>query len=55
MLRMNYMARPIEATPVLKGKNARTFLAEIKIEKPVSNERVLWLKSLAQESKSVEK
>jgi hypothetical protein len=49
------MARPIEATPVLKGKDARTFLAQIKIEKPLSGERAHWLQNLAQESKSAEK
>jgi hypothetical protein len=49
------MARPIEATPVLKGKDARTFLDQIKVEKAVPVERVRWLEKLAKESKSAEK
>ena len=49
------MARPIEATPVLKGNDARIFLDQIKVNEPVSAERVRWLETLAAESKSVEK
>jgi hypothetical protein len=49
------MARPIEATPVLKGKDARRFLDETRIEKPIPAERREWLEKLAQESKSSEK
>jgi len=49
------MARPIEATPVLKGKDARVFLSQIKVKEPVSDARVRWLEKLAEESKSVEK
>lgn len=49
------MARPIEATPVLKGEDARRFLDEIQIEKPIPAQRIEWLEKLAQESKSSEK
>lgn len=49
------MARPIEATPVLKGKDARLFLEQVRIERPVSSERIEWLAQLAKESKQSEK
>jgi hypothetical protein len=49
------MARPIEATPVLKGKDARTFLDQIRIEQPISAQRIEWLQRLARESKTSEK
>ena len=49
------MARPIEATPVLKGKDARKFLDQVRIEKPIPVQRQEWLKKLARESKSSEK
>lgn len=49
------MARPIEATPVLKGKDARTFLDQIRIEQPISAQRKEWLQKMAVESKSSEK
>jgi hypothetical protein len=49
------MARPIEATPVLKGKDAKVFLDQSKVKEPVCAERVLWLATLAAESKSAEK
>ncbi len=49
------MARPIEPTPVLKGKDAKILLDQIRVEEPISAERARWLEKLAQESKSVEK
>lgn len=49
------MARPIEATPILKGKDARAFLKEVKVERPASAQRLQWLDKLARESKSAEK
>lgn len=49
------MARPIEATPVLRGKDARTFLDQMRIEKPVSQERKDWLNQMALDSKASEK
>jgi hypothetical protein len=49
------MARPIEPTPVLKGKDARVFLDEIRLDKRIPAERVRWLEKLAKESKVVEK
>ena len=49
------MARPIEATPVLKGKDAQVFLEEVRLSEPVPTERLQWLEKLAQESKSAEK
>lgn len=48
------MARPIEATPVLKGKDAREFLTQTRLSEPVSADRMRWLDKLANESKSAE-
>ena len=48
------MARPIEATPVLKGKDARDFLDQIQVKHPLPAQRLLWLEKLARESKSAE-
>jgi hypothetical protein len=48
------MARPIEATPVLKGKDARDFLDQLPLNHPLPAQRLLWLERLAQESKSAE-
>jgi hypothetical protein len=48
------MARPIEATPVLTGHDARVFLRETEVREPVSAERLSWLDNLAQQSKSAE-
>jgi hypothetical protein len=49
------MARPIEATPVLKGKDAKAFLEQTKITKPISYERKLWMAKLVAEGKAAEK
>ena len=49
------MARPIEATPVLKGKDARTLLESVRLTEPVSAERLAWLKEAAAQSKAAEK
>lgn len=48
------MARPIEATPMLEGKDADNFLRAVQDAQP-SAERLEWLDKLARESKSVEK
>jgi hypothetical protein len=48
------MARPIEATPILKNKDADSFLRELRCDEPVSSDRVSWLETLAEASKSVE-
>jgi len=48
------MARPIQATPVLKNKDADKFLREMRCNEPVSQERLRWLDSVAQASKSAE-
>lgn len=49
------MARPIEATPVLKGKDAKVFLEQIKITEPISIERKLWMARIVAEAKAAEK
>jgi hypothetical protein len=49
-----YMARPIEATPVLKGKDAEVFLRQMN-SAVMTPERQRWLESVAAESKRVEK
>lgn len=48
------MARPIEVTPILKGKDALKFLRETSNPK-VTAERLQWLASVALESKQAEK
>jgi hypothetical protein len=48
------MARPIEATPVLKGEDAKAFLRETKLSAPVSTERKRWLNDLANASRKIE-
>jgi hypothetical protein len=48
------MAKPIEATPVLKGRDAQRFLAQMN-SAVMTTERLQYLKSVAAESKKVEK
>lgn len=48
------MARPIEVTPVLRGKDAKEFLANTQ-SVVVTKERITWLKSIADQSKKAEK
>jgi hypothetical protein len=48
------MARPIEATPVLTGRDAEIFLRQVRLTEPVSKARLAWLERLAEESKSAE-
>jgi hypothetical protein len=48
------MARPIEATPVLRGKDAEVFLRQMN-SAVMTLERQRWLESVATESKRVEK
>ena len=47
------MARPIESTPVLKGKDAKVFLERMKAA-VMTPERLRWLESIAAESKRAE-
>jgi hypothetical protein len=49
------MARPIEATPVLEGNDAKVFLEQIKITEPISTERKLWMARIVAEAKALEK
>jgi len=49
------MARPIEATPMLRGKDAKVFLEQIRITEPISAERKLWMARLVAEAKAAEK
>jgi hypothetical protein len=48
------MARPIESTPVLKGKDAKVFLRQMEITESVSPDRLNWLDQLAKESRAAE-
>jgi hypothetical protein len=48
------MARPIEPTPVLKKKDAYVFLQEMRCNEPVSPDRLRWLDTVAEASKSAE-
>lgn len=47
------MARPIESTPVLKGKDADAFLRQTR-DVVVTPERREWLETLAKQSKKAE-
>jgi hypothetical protein len=49
------MARPIEATPILKNRDADAFLSEMRCDEPVSSDRVQWLDTIAEASKSAER
>lgn len=48
------MARPIEPTPVLKGKDARVFLDRMN-SAVMTPQRLQWLESAAKESRQAEK
>lgn len=47
------MARPIEVTPVLKGKDAKSFLRSVR-SVVVTSERMEFLKSASEKSKKAE-
>jgi len=47
------MARPIEPTPVLKGKDAKVFLERMN-SAVMTPEHLRWLESIAVESKRAE-
>lgn len=47
------MARPIEPTPVLKGKDAKVFLERMNAA-VMTPERLRWLESIAAESRRAE-
>jgi hypothetical protein len=47
------MARPIEATPVLKGDDAKEFLRRME-SAVMTPERLDWLKTAAEESRKAE-
>ncbi|MGD0511530.1 MAG: hypothetical protein ABSA33_06885 [Candidatus Micrarchaeaceae archaeon] len=49
------MARPIEATPIVTGKDAEVFLDDMRMNEPVSADRLRWLESVAEASKSAER
>lgn len=48
------MARPIQPTPVLKGKDARVFLDRMNAA-VMTPQRLQWLELAAKESKQAEK
>jgi hypothetical protein len=47
------MARPIQPTPALKGKDAKLFLDKMN-SAVMTPERLTWLQSAAEESKRAE-
>lgn len=49
------MARPIEPTPVLEGTDAEVFLASVRLNEPVSEDRQRWMADLVQQSKNAER
>jgi hypothetical protein len=48
------MARPIEATPVLKGKDAKSFLKSVR-SVVVTGQRMEYLKATAEKSRKAER
>jgi hypothetical protein len=48
------MARPIEPTPVLEGRDAEQFLESVRINAPVSDDRQRWMDNLVQQSRTAE-
>ena len=48
------MARPIEPTPVLEGRDAEQFLDSVRNTEPVSNDRQRWMDNLVQQSRTAE-
>ena len=48
------MARPIEATPVLKGRDAERFLDSVRPE-PISEDRQRWMQELMEQSRKAER
>jgi hypothetical protein len=48
------MARPIEPTPVLEGRDAEQFLDSVRVNEPISNDRQRWMDTLVQQSKTAE-
>jgi hypothetical protein len=48
-----FMARPIEPTPVLKGRDAKIFIERMDAA-VMTPERLRWLESIAAESKRAE-
>jgi hypothetical protein len=48
------MARPIEPTPVIEGRDAEQFLDLVKVNEPISNDRQRWLDNLVQQSRIAE-
>lgn len=49
------MARPIEPTPVLEGRDAEQFLASVRNDQPVSDDRQRWMDDLVRQSRIAEK
>lgn len=49
------MARPIEPTPVLKGRDADRFLDSVRTPQPIAEDRLRWMDDLANQSKAVER
>jgi len=48
------MARPIEATPVLKGKDAKSFLKSVR-SVTVTGQRMEYLRATAEKSRRAER
>ena len=49
------MARPIEPTPILEGRDAEKFLDSVKVTAPMPEDRSRWMDDLARQSKAVER
>lgn len=48
------MSRPIEATPILKGKDAKVFLEKMNAA-VMTPERLQWLRDVAEQSRRASK
>jgi hypothetical protein len=48
------MARPIESTPRLRGKDAEAMLQSMRMDEPVSVARLRWLSTVAEMSRAAE-
>jgi len=48
------MARPIEPTPVLEGRDAELFLESVRVKAPVSDDRQRWMDDLVRQSRIAE-
>jgi hypothetical protein len=49
------MARPIEPTPVLEGRDAEVFLDSVRVSEPISEDRQRWMDDLVRQTEAAER